>query len=188
MIDKDGNMVASTQTINGWMGSGLVVPGTGLVLNNEMDDFSAAVGASNLFGAVGGKANAIAPKKTPLSSMAPTLVLKNEQPVLALGAPGGTRIISCVAQTILNVLEFQLPLFEAVSSVRYHHQWKPDVLTLDPPGPAPEVQDALNAMNYKIEVKPTGCFVMAVAREPGPETTVLRAVADPRDIGTGVAE
>lgn len=188
MIDHEGNMVASTQTINGWMGSGLVVPGTGLVLNNEMDDFSAATGAQNLFGAVGGAANAVAPKKTPLSSMAPTLVLKDEKPVMALGAPGGTRIISCVAQTILNSLEFRMPLFESVASVRYHHQWKPDILQLDPPGPAPEVLKALEELGYKVDVKPTGCFVMAVARESTPEANILRAVADPRDIGTSQAE
>lgn len=188
MIDHEGNMLASTQTINGWMGSGLVVPGTGLVLNNEMDDFSAATGAQNLFGAVGGSANAVAPQKTPLSSMAPTLVLKDETPVMALGAPGGTRIISCVAQTILNSLEFRMPLFESVASVRYHHQWKPDVLQIDPPGPAPQVLKALQEMGYQVDLKPTGCFVMAVAREAAPEANVLRAVADPRDIGTSQAE
>ncbi len=187
MIDKEGNMVSSTQTINGWMGSGLVVPGTGLVLNNEMDDFSALEGTANMFGAVGGKPDSIEPLKTPLSSMSPTFVLKDGRPVLAVGAPGGTRIISCVAQTILNVLEFQLPLYESIASIRYHHQWQPDILQIDPPGPAAEVLKKLQAMSYKVEIKPIGCNVMAVAKEAGPEG-LLQAVADPRDIGTSEAQ
>lgn len=190
MIDAEGNMVSSTQTINGWMGSGLVVPGTGLVLNNEMDDFSALEGSKNMYEAVGGKANSIQPQKTPLSSMAPTLVLKNGLPILAVGAPGGTRIISCVAQTILNFLEFKLPLYESVASIRYHHQWQPDVLQIDPPGPAPRVLGDLQKKGYKVEIKPIGCNVMAVSRDAqdGSARPLLRAVADPRDIGTSYAE
>jgi gamma-glutamyltranspeptidase/glutathione hydrolase len=184
MMDKDGNMIASTQTINGWMGSGLVVPGTGLVLNNEMDDFSAMEGTANMFGAIGGKPDSIQPQKTPLSSMSPTLVLKDGKPVLAVGAPGGTRIISCVAQTLLNVLEFQLPLFESIASIRYHHQWQPDVLQIDPPGPAPEVLKELEHLSYKVDIKPIGCTVQAVAAEG----KTLHAVADPRDIGTSEAQ
>jgi gamma-glutamyltranspeptidase/glutathione hydrolase len=184
MIDVSGNMVASTQTINGWMGSGLIVPGTGLVLNNEMDDFSAMEGTQNMFQAIGGKANSIEPQKTPLSSMAPTLVLKKQVPVLAVGAPGGTRIISCVAQTILNVLEFKLPLYESVASIRYHHQWQPDVLQIDPPGPGSTVMGELQKKGYKVDVRPIGCNVMAVSREGD----TLHGVADPRDIGTSFAE
>lgn len=184
MMDKDGNMIASTQTINGWMGSGLVVPGTGLVMNNEMDDFSAMEGTANMFGAIGGKPDSIQPQKTPLSSMSPTLVLKDGKPVLAVGAPGGTRIISCVAQTLLNVLEFQQPLFESIASIRYHHQWQPDVLQIDPPGPAPQVLKELENLSYKVDIKPIGCTVQAVAEEG----TTLHAVADPRDIGTSEAQ
>ena len=184
MIDQAGNMVSSTQTINGWMGSGWIVPGTGLVLNNEMDDFSALEGTANMFGAIGGKADSIEPQKTPLSSMSPTLVLKDGKPVLAVGAPGGTRIISCVAQTILNVLEFKLPLFESVASIRYHHQWQPDILQIDPPGPQPQVVQALEKMSYKVDINPIGCTVMAVSEEGN----ILHAVADPRDIGTSDAQ
>jgi gamma-glutamyltranspeptidase/glutathione hydrolase len=184
MMDDQGNMIASTQTINGWMGSGLVVPGTGLVLNNEMDDFSALEDTQNMFGAVGGKQNSVQAEKTPLSSMSPTLVLKDNKPVLAVGAPGGTRIISCTAETILNVLEFKMPLYEAVSSLRYHHQWRPDVLTIDPPGPGPAVIQELEKKGYKVEIKPIGCHVMAVSAEDG----LFRGVADPRDIGTSYAE
>lgn len=184
LIDASGNAVSTTQTINGWMGSGVVAPGTGVVLNNEMDDFSAQVGSSNLFGAIGGKPNSIAPKKTPLSSMSPTILMKSGKPVMVLGAPGGTRIISCVAQTILNYVEFKTSLYDAVSAVRYHHQWQPDVLFIEPPGPAPAVLDRLQAMGYEVKVQPSGCNVMAVAKE-GEQ---LRGVADPRDIGTSVAQ
>lgn len=184
LIDAQGNAVSTTQTINGWMGSGIVAPGTGIVLNNEMDDFSAQEGASNLFGAVGGKPNAIAPLKTPLSSMSPTIVMKDNKPILAVGAPGGTRIISCVAQTILNYLEFQMPLVESVASIRYHHQWQPDTLFIDPPGPTPEVKKSLEDMGYKVSIEPVPCYVMAVSKEG----KTLKAVADPRDIGIGIAK
>lgn len=183
LMDAEGNAIASTQTINGWMGSGIVAQGTGILLNNEMDDFSARPGASNLFGAIGSQANAVAPGKTPLSSMSPTLLLDKGKPVLAVGAPGGTRIISCVAQTILNVTEFGLPLKDAVASVRYHQQWKPDVLTLDPPGPGPEVIQELEKRGHKIKLEAVPCNVMAVSRQGDR----LEAVSDPRDIGTATA-
>lgn len=183
IMDKDGNAVASTQTINGYFGAGVVVPGTGIVLNNEMDDFTAQVGAQNLFGAVGGLANSIQPRKTPLSSMSPTLVLKNNQPIMSVGAPGGTRIISCVAQTLLNHLEYQMPLFEAVSAIRVHHQWRPDVLTIDPPGPDFGVRLGLEQMGYKVELKPVPCYTMAVSKQ-GDRFT---AVSDPRDAGQALA-
>ncbi len=184
MIDAKGNAVATTQTINGWMGAAIVAPGTGMVLNNEMDDFSAQVGASNLFGAIGGKPNAIAPKKTPLSSMSPTILLQNNKPVMAVGAPGGTRIISCVAQTILNYVEFKLPLYQSVTMVRYHQQWQPDVLFIDPPGPKPEVLKQLKDMGYDVKIDPIPCNVMAVSKEGDK----LHGVADPRDIGTSIAK
>lgn len=184
LIDAHGNAVSTTQTINGWMGAAIVAPGTGIVLNNEMDDFSAQVGAANLFGAIGGKPNAIAPRKTPLSSMSPTILLENKKPVLAVGAPGGTRIISCVAQTILNYVEFKLPLYDAVSMLRYHHQWQPDVLYIDPPGPRPEVLQQLKKMGYEVRIEPVPCYVMAVAKEG----ERLHGVADPRDIGISIAK
>lgn len=184
IMDAQGNAVSTTQTINGWMGSGVVVPGTGILLNNEMDDFSAKVGASNLFGAVGGKANAIAPRKTPLSSMSPTILVKDGKPMMSVGAPGGTRIISCVAQTILNYVEFKLPLYDSVSMIRYHHQWQPDVLSLEAPGPRPEVVADLKKMGYDVKVGSNHCKVMAVAREGDH----FRGVADPRDIGTSAAK
>lgn len=184
VIDAEGNAISTTQTINGLMGSAVVVPGTGIVLNNEMDDFSAQEGALNMFGAVGGLPNAIAPRKTPLSSMSPTLVLKDGHVLMSVGAPGGTRIISCVAQTILNYFAFHRSLFESVAMIRYHHQWQPDFLDIDPPGPDPQVLQKLQAMGYQVRIKDVPCKVMAVTNENG----VLHAVADPRDIGTGVAQ
>ncbi|WP_413943298.1 gamma-glutamyltransferase [Bdellovibrio sp. HCB-162] len=184
LMDDKGNAVSTTQTINGWMGSGVVAPGTGIVLNNEMDDFSAQEGSSNLFGAIGGKPNAIAPKKTPLSSMSPTILMKDNRPFMAVGAPGGTRIISCVAQTILNYVEFKLPLYDAVTAIRYHHQWQPDVLYIDPPGPSSEVLKGLKEMGYDVKIEPVPCYVMAVAKEGDK----LHGVADPRDIGISVAK
>ncbi len=184
IIDKDGNMIATTQTINGYMGSSVVLPHTGIVLNNEMDDFSAKPGASNLFGAIGSKANAIAPKKTPLSSMSPTLVLSDKgEPILSVGAPGGTRIISCVAQTILNYLEFKLPPYESVASARYHQQWLPDELDLEPGKIPASTIEQLKMMGHNVQEKAVNCNVMAVAKEEN----LFRAVSDPRDIGTSHA-
>ena len=184
IMDMEGNAVSTTQTINGFLGAGIVVPGTGIVLNNEMDDFASPDGSANMFGAIGGKANAVAPKKTPLSSMSPTLLVRDGQVHMAVGAPGGTRIISCVAQTILNWIEFRMPLKDAVASVRYHHQWKPDELLIEPPGPDSKVVKRLQDMGYRVSLRPIGCKVMAVARE----SDRLNAVADPRDIGTSWAQ
>lgn len=183
LMDVEGNAISSTQTINGWMGAAVVAPGTGVVLNNEMDDFSIQEGVPNLFGAIGGSANAIAPQKTPLSSMSPTILVKDGQAQMSVGAPGGTRIISCVAQTILNYVEFQLPLYDAVTMIRYHQQWQPDVLFIDPPGPRPEVLRRLKDLGYQVKLDPVPCNVMAVTREGNR----LHGVADPRDIGTSAA-
>lgn len=187
VMDDEGNAVATTQTINGYMGASVVVPRTGIVLNNEMDDFTAQVGASNLFGAIGGKPNTIVPGKTPLSSMSPTIVLKEDSPVMSLGAPGGTRIISCVAQTILNYLEFKIPLYQSVSLIRYHHQWLPDILDIDPPGPPKKVIDELVKMGYNVQIRAVPCNVMAVSKEEEKGKKSFHAVADPRDIGTSTA-
>lgn len=183
IIDAEGNMVSTTQTINGYMGASIVLPGTGIVLNNEMDDFSAKPGAANLFGAIGGSQNAIAPGKTPLSSMSPTLVLKDQTPIMSVGAPGGTRIITCVMQTMLNYLEYKLPLYESVTAIRFHHQWMPDKIDIDPPGPRTEVFEELKKRGHTIEINAVPCNVMAVSKEGD----VLHAVSDPRDIGTSTA-
>lgn len=186
IMDKEGNVVASTQTINGWMGSGVVVPGTGIVLNNEMDDFAAKVGAANLYGAIGGVPNAIVPRKTPLSSMSPTILFKNGAAVMSVGAPGGTRIITCVLQTIVNYLDFGLPLYDSVAAVRFHQQWLPDELHMESPGIPEAMRRDLEAKGHKLVLKPDaiGCRVMAVAREGD----LLRGVSDPRDAGRAIGK
>jgi gamma-glutamyltranspeptidase/glutathione hydrolase len=174
IIDDEGNMIATTQTINGWMGASRVIPHTGIVVNNEMDDFSTLPGASNFFGAVGGRPNKIEALKTPLSSMSPTLILRDGKPVMSLGAPGGTRIISCVAQTILNYFEFNLPLYQSIALTRYHHQWRPDILDIEPGGIGEETLKALKEMGYNVSLGKVPCNVMAVALE----NDRLNAVAD----------
>lgn len=184
IMDEKGNAISTTQTVNGWFGAGIVVPDTGILLNNEMDDFSIKKGVSNLYGAIGGNSNSIAPRKTPLSSMSPTILVKDGVAVMSVGAPGGTRIISCVAETILNYTEFGLSLRDSISSIRYHHQWQPDILTIDPPGPRTDVLSGLKKMGYDVQIKPVSCIVMGVTKEGN----ILRAVSDPRDIGIGLAQ
>ncbi len=185
MMDSDGNVVVSTQTINGYFGSKVTVEGTGIVLNNEMDDFSAKVGASNLFGATSSSdANRVDPFKTPLSSMSPTLVLKDGIPVLAVGAPGGTRIITAVAQTILNHLVYGLDLYQAVAAPRIHQQWQPDELMIENLPVNPSVLQELHVRGWKIRRVPPQSNVMAVART----AEGFIGVSDPRDSGTSDGE
>ncbi|MDH7462479.1 gamma-glutamyltransferase [Chitinophagaceae bacterium 26-R-25] len=150
VYDKDGNAVAITTTLNGGYGSRTVVAGAGFLLNNEMDDFSAKPGVPNMYGAVGGEANAIAPHKRMLSSMTPTIVLKNNQPYLVVGTPGGTTITTSVFQSLVNVLEFNLSLDDAVNKPKFHHQWLPDELVVEENFPA-DVLEQLSAMGYTIK-------------------------------------
>jgi len=131
VIDKSGNAVAVTYTLNFSYGSGYSVDGAGFILNNEMDDFSAKPGVPNMFGLIGNEANAIEPGKRMLSSMTPTIVTKDNEVYMVVGTPGGSTIITSVFQTILNVIEFDKPLSEAVSLGRFHHQWKPDAIQMD---------------------------------------------------------
>lgn len=184
VMDSQGNAVSTTQTINGWFGSGFVVEGTGVLLNNEMDDFSIKPGVANLFGAIGNDKNAVAPGKRPLSSMSPTIVFRGGKPWLALGSPSGTRIITCVASTILNRVAFGLPLYDAVARVRYHHQWQPDEIRVDLPGFPPSLASALERKGYTLNVSNLGCRVAAVELENG----LLHGVADPRGEGLSLGE
>ncbi len=128
VVDAQGNVVALTTTLNGGFGSGVIVDGSGFFLNNEMDDFDARPGEPNMFGLVGSEANAIAPGKRMLSSMSPTIVLREGRPWLVLGARGGPRIITAVVQILLNRYEYGMDLEQAVAAPRLHHQWKPDVI------------------------------------------------------------
>lgn len=150
VVDEEGNIVAMTYTINGGYGDGVAVPGLGFLLNNEMDDFAAKPGEPNMFGLVQGEANAIAPKKRPLSSMTPTIVLRGGKPYLVAGAPGGSRIITGVTQVVLNVIDFGMTVQEAVDQPRLHNQWKPDKLYLEK-GFSPDTKAILERMGHRLE-------------------------------------
>jgi gamma-glutamyltranspeptidase/glutathione hydrolase len=154
VVDSRGNAVSNTYTLNFSYGVGLVAEGTGVLLNNELDDFTAAPGASNAYGLVGFEANLPGPGKRPLSSMAPTIVLKDGRPVLVTGSPGGSRIISAVLQVIVNVLDYRMDIGAAVAAPRLHHQWLPDEVRLER-GFADETLTALKAMGHVI-VTPLG--------------------------------
>jgi gamma-glutamyltranspeptidase / glutathione hydrolase len=181
IADKEGNLISSTQTINGWFGSGVIAQGTGIILNNEMDDFAQKIGAQNLFGAVGGKNNLVEPKKRPLSSMSPTIILNKNGPFMALGSPSGTKIITCVAQTILNAVEYEMPLYEAVAATRIHHQWQPDKLKIEAPFLDPKVEKKLQEMGHDIVHSNLGCSIQAIKRSKDK----WHGVSDPR--GEGLA-
>jgi gamma-glutamyltranspeptidase/glutathione hydrolase len=149
VIDRDGNAVSNTTTLNFSYGLGLVADGTGVLLNNELDDFTAKPGAANAYGLVGFDANLPGPGKRPLSSMTPTIVLKGGRPFLVTGSPGGSRIITAVLQVIVNAIDFHMGIAQAVSAPRLHHQWQPDE-TYAEPGFDPDLLDALKARGHKI--------------------------------------
>ena len=149
IVDQYGNVVTNTYTINFSFGSGIVVPGTGMLLNNEMDDFAAKPGSPNGYGLVQGEANAVAAGSRPLSSMTPTMVFKNGKPWVATGSPGGSRIITAVAQTLLNLMAFDMTLGMATSSPRIHHQWMPDMAMVEP-GISADTVNILEASKHKI--------------------------------------
>ncbi|MCF7980563.1 MAG: gamma-glutamyltransferase [Pseudomonadales bacterium] len=150
--DKEGNWVAITTTVNTSFGSKVVIPGTGVILNNQMDDFSIQPGTPNAFGLVGVEANSIQPGKRPLSSMSPTIVLKDNKPVLTLGAAGGPTIITQVVQALVNTIDLCMELPEALAAVRVHHQWKPDVLLTEGTMPQEE-QEELSRRGHQIKIR-----------------------------------
>jgi gamma-glutamyltranspeptidase/glutathione hydrolase len=157
VVDSAGNAVAVTYTINDDFGAKVIAGSTGFFLNDEMDDFAAKPGAGNLFGLVQGKANAIAPGKRPLSSMTPTIVLRDGKPVLVLGSPGGSRIITTVLEIIVNVIDHGMTLQEAVDAPRIHHQWLPDTLAGEPFALSADTVKALTRMGYRVvPLKPWG--------------------------------
>ena len=150
VVDKEGNAVAVTYTINGRFGSNVIAPGTGFFLNDEMDDFTVKPGVPNLFGLVQGTANAIAPGKRPLSSMSPTLVTKDGKIFLVLGSPGGSRIITITLETVMNIVDYGMAPLEAVDAPRIHHQWLPDEVFYEAYGLSPDTIKILAGMGYKL--------------------------------------
>ncbi|MFL2690238.1 MAG: gamma-glutamyltransferase [Gammaproteobacteria bacterium] len=165
VADSDGNIVSSTYTLNSTFGSGVVIKGTGIVMNNEMDDFSAAPGIPNQFNLLGAEANEIAPNKRPLSSMTPTIVMKNNELFFTTGSPGGSRIISAVLQSILNIIDFDMNLEETTKARRIHHQWFPDILeveySLDN-----KTRKELEDMNYSIVITdPLTCLQLIMYKD-----------------------
>jgi gamma-glutamyltranspeptidase / glutathione hydrolase len=179
VVDGAGNAVSNTTTLNFSYGLGLVAEGTGVLLNNEMDDFSAKPGALNAYGLVGSRANAVAPGARPLSSMTPAFVFKDGKLVLVTGSPGGSRIISTVLQVIVNVLDFRMNLAEAVAAPRIHHQWQPDVLMAEE-GLSPDTLALLRARGHRIKVGATSGSANSVQAADG----LLAGAADPRQRGT----
>ena len=164
IADKFGNVISNTYTINSAFGSGVTIKGTGILMNNEMDDFSGQPGVPNQFGLLGGVANEIEPAKRPLSSMPPTIVFDNDEPFLAIGSPGGSRIITAVLQIILNVIDFEQSLEEATDSKRVHHQWYPDDIDIE------ETYNQINELmdlGYKIDIIDTATCTQSIMIDDG---------------------
>ena len=182
VVDSSGNAVSNTYTLNFPYGVGLVADGTGVLLNNELDDFTAAPGASNAFGLVGFEANLPGPGKRPLSSMSPTIVLKDGKPVLVTGTPGGSRIISAVLQIVVDVIDYKMDVAAAVAAPRVHHQWMPDVVRVERGFP-PETLDALRQKGHEV-IEPLGqTSANSIAVTPGG----LLGAPDPRTRGATAA-
>jgi gamma-glutamyltranspeptidase / glutathione hydrolase len=182
VVDSHGNAVSNTYTLNYSYGLGLVADGTGVLLNNELDDFTAAPGASNAYGLVGFEANLPGPGKRPLSSMTPTIVLKDGKPVLVTGSPGGSRIISTVLQVIVNVLDYQMDVAAAVAAPRLHHQWLPDEVRVER-GFSEDTLAALKAMGHVIVVPLGQTSANSIAVTPNG----LLGAPDPRTRGAEAA-
>ena len=185
IIDAEGNAISATTTLNGGFGSKLYADELGFFLNNEMDDFSSKPGVPNMFGLIGAEANSIAPEKRMLSSMTPTIVEKDGKLFMVVGTPGGSTIITAVAQTILNVHEFNLSMQEAVNAPRFHHQWLPDHITFEPNGFPEELINKLKSKGYVIKEDRTPVIGKVDAIRVLPNGK-LEGGADPRGDDTAV--
>jgi gamma-glutamyltranspeptidase/glutathione hydrolase len=168
IVDKDGNAVSTTYTLNGRFGAVVIAPGTGFFLNNEMDDFTVKIGVKNLYGLVQGATNAIAPGKRPLSSMSPTLITRDGRMFMVLGSPGGSRIITITLQTALNVIDHGMAPQEAVDAPRMHHQWLPDEVFFETRGLSADTLKILRDMGYRMtEQTPWGATELIMIGLPG---------------------
>ena len=187
IVDRAGNAVSNTYTLNTGFGSKQVVPGTGILLNNEMDDFAAKPGQPNTYGLVQGDRNRIEPGKRMLSSMTPTIVVKGRKLRAILGTPGGSAITTTVVQLIRNLIDYQMPIDDAVRAPRIHHQWQPDQIVVESELPE-SVTDGLQAMGHTVVISDRGWIGRAMCIEVDPETHGFRAVADiTRGSGEAVA-
>jgi gamma-glutamyltranspeptidase/glutathione hydrolase len=167
ILDQWGNAVAVTYTLNDWFGAKVMAAGTGVLLNNEMDDFSAKAGEPNMYGLVQGEANAIAPGKRPLSSMSPTIVARDGRPVLVVGTPGGSRIITTVLHSILNLVDYGMDVQEAVDAPRFHQQWLPDVTNVEPFALSPDTRKILIGMGHEFgEAQPANHLAAILVGAP----------------------
>jgi len=182
VMDSLGNAVSNTYTLNFSYGSGMMIPGTGMLINNEMDDFSSKPGTPNGYGLLGSEANAIEGNKRPLSSMTPTIIFKNNEPYMVFGSPGGSRIITTVLQVALNVMDHDMNIAQAVHSPRIHHQWLPEVLMIES-GFGPDTERLLKEKGYKLYPSTTMGSVQAIMKEGD----YFYGSADPRRPSAGVA-
>jgi gamma-glutamyltranspeptidase/glutathione hydrolase len=155
VVDAEGNVVTNTYTLNGSFGAGATATGLGFLLNNEMDDFTSKVGSPNAYGVIQGENNAIAPRKRPLSSMTPTIVLKDGKLLLAVGSPGGPTIINTVLQVLINVIDFGMNLQQAIDQPRVHHQWLPDQIQWEPWGISRDTRTVLEQRGHHFAEKPS---------------------------------
>ena len=178
VVDEEGNAVSNTYTINFSFGSGIVVDGAGFLLNNEMDDFSAKPGVPNAYGLVGGEANSVEAGKRMLSSMSPTIVMKEGRPLIVTGTPGGSRIITTIVQLIVNVVDFDMNIQEAVNAPRMHHQWLPDEIRVEK-GIGRDTVKILQGMGHKVSLKRSMGAASSIMIEDG----VLYGASDPRREG-----
>jgi gamma-glutamyltranspeptidase/glutathione hydrolase len=188
IIDKEGNSVSVTTTINSGFGSKVVVAGAGFLLNNEMDDFSSKPGEPNQYGLLGSVANSIEPGKRMLSSMTPTIILKNDKPYLILGSPGGSTIITVVLQVILNCIEFGMNIQEAVNAPRIHHQWLPDIIYHEQFSINNDTFSVLENIGYKFKDRNSTFRVLGSAQAImiDQESGSIYGAADPRRSGTAI--
>ncbi len=188
VYDEYGNAVSTTTTINSAFGSKITVAGAGFLLNNEMDDFSAKPGVSNQFGLMGSAANSIQPEKRMLSSMTPTIILKEDKPYIIIGSPGGSTIITVVLQVIMNCIDFHMNIQEAIDMPRIHNQWKPDEISFEKYAVSKDVRDNLIKMGYSIPDLNTSYKILGAAEGImiDNENNLIYGAADPR--GSGTAE
>ena len=181
VVDKDGNAVANTYTLNGGYGSGVAIEGTGILMNNEMDDFTSKPGVPNAYGLIQGDANAIARGKRPLSAMTPTFLLREGKLFLVIGSPGGPTIINTVLQVIVNVVDFGLTIQEAIDAPRFHHQWLPDELRMEIHGFSEDVTKALESRGHRLAL--LGLMGDAEGIMLEPKSGMRLGASDPRGDG-----